>query len=88
MTLVPSIGQILAKLCRKNIGFLVEVVNNVDKGNFIIISIDGIIIWLQMSIKNHGPKKKKKYSFKLIKNMETNGLKFRNSSKAGNFIFM
>jgi hypothetical protein len=36
-----------------------------------------------MSIKDHGPKKKKNFYLKLIKDMEINGRKYRNKYKGG-----
>jgi hypothetical protein len=67
---------------------MVELENNVDKGYFFIDYIDGIIILLHKSIKDHGLARKNKYCLMLIKILEINGLKFRNSSKEGKKIII
>ncbi len=61
---------------------MAEVANNADKG-IQLFYVDGTTIWRPMLIKGRGRQKRSRFCLKHTKSMETNGHKFRNSSKAG-----
>ena len=50
--------------------------------------IDGTIIWLHRSIRNPGLHRKRRSSLRPTKSLETNGQRFRNSSKAGKLLLI